>query len=83
MKQMDDYQSENKEFLEKFGNNITKNVNVLSFETKRALESYKDNLDRNIEKFNQNFGNVDGKLQNYIDRFETYSKTKIEPAYIN
>ena len=68
MKQMDDYQSENKEFLEKFGNNITKNVNVLSFETKRALESYKDNLDRNIEKFNQNFGNVDGKLQNYIGK---------------
>jgi hypothetical protein len=69
---MEDYQKENKEFLEQFSSSITKTVNVMQFETKRNLEGYRDDLNRNITNFFENNKDIENKLQRYIGNPQKY-----------
>jgi hypothetical protein len=63
---MAEYQTENKEFLEKFTSSITKTMNVLQFETKRTLETFSDELHINIDKFADKYSELDLKLDDFI-----------------
>lgn len=63
---MQEFQKDNKEFLEKFSVSITKNVNVMQFETKRSLESYKEELTRNITQFHDSNREMERKLTRFI-----------------
>lgn len=68
---MQEFQKDNKEFLEKFSTSITKNVNVMQFETKRSLETYREELTRNITHFNDNNREMERKLQRFIGKINS------------